>query len=58
MQWFGYKHISGTLQAKRYLTKLDITEAEESPFVKQVVYPFEAKDREEALIIIKARTEK
>ncbi len=50
--WFGYLHTQGTLQAKRYFDKRDTDEAEESPFVKEVVYPFEASDREEALEII------
>lgn len=47
--WWGYKHTSGSLQAKRYFEPLDIQEAKESPFCKQVVGPFEAEDREEAL---------
>ena len=51
--WWGYKHISGTLQAKRYFDKRDIEEAYESPFVDVVVHPFEASNREEALERIK-----
>jgi hypothetical protein len=47
--WWGYKHTSGTYQAKRYFDALDISEAEESPFCEEVVGPFEARDREEAL---------
>ena len=54
--WWGYKHVSGTLQAKRYFGKLDTDEAEQSPFVEQVVYPFEAESRDEALEIIKEQT--
>jgi len=54
--WWGYKHTSGTLQAKRYFDKLDIIEAQESPFVDQVVYPFPANDRDEALKYIEERT--
>lgn len=54
--WWGYKHISGTYQAKRYFDKRDTEEAEESEFVDQVVYPFEASSREEALEIIKQQT--
>lgn len=56
--WWGYKHTSGSLQAKRYFSKLDITEALESPFVEQVVGPFEAKDRVEALKILLNETTK
>lgn len=54
--WWGYKHVSGTLQAKRYFDKRDTDEAEESPFVAQVVYPFRATDREEALAHIEEET--
>ena len=54
--WWGYKHISGTLQAKRYFDKLDTDEAESSPFVERVVYPFYAKDRDEALKHIEEQT--
>jgi hypothetical protein len=50
--WWGYLHTSGTLQAKRYFSKLDTDEAEESPFCQQVIYPFEAENREEALVYI------
>lgn len=55
--WWGYKHVSGTLQAKRYFDRLDTEEAEQSPFVAQVVYPFPAKDRDEALSYIKEKTD-
>lgn len=54
--WWGYKHVSGTYQAKRYFNKLDTDEAEESPFCKQVVYPFEAESRDEAIEYIKKQT--
>lgn len=33
--WWGYRHVSGTLQAKRYFDKLDIEDAQESDFVKK-----------------------
>ena len=49
--WWGYKHVSGTYQAKGILIKRDTDEAEESDFVEQVVYPFAAKSRDEALKI-------
>lgn len=48
-QWWGYKHTSGTYQAKRYWEKLDIQEAIDSPFCDIVVGPFLAADREDAL---------
>lgn len=54
-QWWGYEHVSGTFQAKRYFEPLDIQEARESPFVKTAHGPFEAENREEALSIIKSK---
>ena len=54
--WWGYRHVSGTLQAKRDWDKRDTDEAEESPFVAQVVYPFPANDRDEALAYIEEKT--
>lgn len=53
--WWGYRHTNGNLQAKRYFSTLDVLEAVDSPFVDEVVEPFEAKGREEALKIIKQR---
>lgn len=50
--WWGYRHISGTVQAKRYFKRLDIEEAQESEFCAQVVGPFEAASRDEALSIV------
>lgn len=54
-QWWGYVHISGSLQAKRYFGPLDIQEAHESPFCTQITGPFEAETRDEALEIVKQR---
>jgi hypothetical protein len=54
--WWGYRHVSGTYQAKRYYDKRDLDEAYESDFVESVVRPFEADTREEALDYIKERT--
>jgi len=54
--WRGYKHISGTYQAKRYFEPLDIKEANESPFCDIVVGPFPATDREDALLKVKELT--
>lgn len=55
-KWWGYRHTSGTLQAKRYFEHLDIQEAEESPFCAKVIGPFEADTREEALAIVEKNT--
>lgn len=55
-KWWGYKHTSGTYQAKRYFDKRDTDEAYESPFCEIVVGPFEASDREEALRIVEEQT--
>jgi len=54
--WWGYKHTSGTYQAKRYFDRLDIQEAMESPFCEMVVGPFEAENRDEALNIVEQKT--
>ena len=54
--WWGYKHVSGTFQAKRYFDKRDTDEAEQSPCCEQVVYPFEAESRDEALDYIEKQT--
>ena len=53
--WYGYKHVNGTYQAKRYFDRQDIVEARESDFVHSVTPPFEAGDRKEALAEIKKR---
>ena len=47
--WWGYRHMNGSIQAKRYFGSLDIYEARESPFCKTVSSPFEAINREDAL---------
>jgi hypothetical protein len=54
--WWGYRHQSGTLQAKRYFGPLDTDEARDSPFCEVVVGPFPAKDREDALEQVKQLT--
>lgn len=50
--WWGYKHVNGSYQAKRYFDKIDITDAISSSFVANVVGPFEAEDRAEALLAV------
>jgi len=53
--WWGYVHKNGTVQAKRYFGPEDISEAEESPFCVEIVGPFEAYDRDDAIAIIKQK---
>lgn len=55
--YWGYKHVSGTYQAKRYFDKRDIQEANDSDFCEKVVGPFESKNREEALNKVKELTD-
>lgn len=51
--WWGYLHQFGTYHVKRYFNDpADLQEARESDFVSAVHGPFEAKDRQEALIIL------
>ncbi len=57
MLWWGYKHVSGTYQVKRYFDLRDIEEALLSDLVERVEYPFYADDRQEALIILKSKIE-
>ena len=49
IQWWGYRHINGTIQAKRYFDHRDIEDAMESPFVARWCGPFPCKDRDEAI---------
>lgn len=53
--WWGYKHINGSFQAKLYFGKMDLIEADSSPFVRRVFQPFEAEGREDAIKIIKLK---
>lgn len=55
-QWWGYRHVSGTYQAKRYFEPRDIQEARQSQFCETVVGPFLAEDRDEALKIVQELT--
>ena len=52
--WWGYLHSNKTIQVKRWFgDKKDYTDdCEGNPFVLQIVRPFEANSREEALKII------
>ena len=53
--WWGYLHTQETIHLKRYFSWEDLKDAEESPFVKTYSAPFEAADKEEALIILKEK---
>jgi hypothetical protein len=52
LKWWGYLHESGSIQLKRYFDNEDIYEAEDSPFVQEVLGPFEAESRDEAILIL------
>lgn len=56
LQWWGYLHTSGTIQAKRFFSDEDIFEARESPFCAKVVGPFNADNRDNAISIITRAT--
>lgn len=48
--WWGYVHVNGSVQVKRYHDSLmDIEDARDSPFVTRVFSPFKAEDREDAI---------
>jgi hypothetical protein len=52
LQWWGYLHVEGSLQVKRYFGPEDVKEAMESPFVALVYGPFIADGIEQALQIL------
>lgn len=57
-KWWGYLHNNGEIQVKRYFgDPLDIKEASESPFVRRVIRPFDATDRQDAINKIKISLE-
>jgi len=51
-KYWGYIHVDGSLIVKRFFSNLDITEALESPFVKQVFSEVEADDIQAARKIL------
>lgn len=53
VEWWGYLHINGSIQVKRFYDKRDLDEARESPFVERVIDPFLAGTRKDALEKIK-----
>lgn len=52
LKWWGYLHVNGTIQAKRFFDDRDIQDARESDFVARVHGPFEAEDRNFALLVL------
>jgi len=53
--WWGYLHVNGGIQVKRFFSQEDLDDANESPFVKRVFEPFEANSREQAILKVKAQ---
>jgi len=49
MLWWGYVHVNGSLQVKRFFSEDDLDDARSSPFVDEVIRPFEAESREDAI---------
>ncbi len=49
MMWWGYTHVDGSVHVKRYFSRTDIAEAQESYFVCWVYTPFPAESREAAI---------
>jgi hypothetical protein len=57
-KYWGYKHTSGTVHLKRAFGNFiqdTIDDAESSPFVEKIVYPFDADSRSEASEVLKAK---
>jgi hypothetical protein len=52
VDWYGYWHVDGTLHVKRFFDVGDVVEAENSPFVEEVIGPFLATDAESARLHI------
>ena len=47
--WWGYRHVNGSINVKRYFNRADIDEAYNSDFVMSVAEPFLADGRQDAL---------
>jgi hypothetical protein len=56
--YWGYSHVNGSIQAKRYFDQRDLQDAQESDFVDIIVGPFLANNRTEALDYIKKQINK
>lgn len=52
LTWWGYLHVNGTIQPKRYFGPRDIEDALASDFVARVFPPFQANSRSHAIEII------
>ena len=57
-KWWGYRHVNGDIQVKRFFGDRDIEEARESGFVAATCGPFMAKDRQGALGVAEERLAK
>lgn len=57
IMWWGYLHANGNIQVKRWFgDHKDYTDdCENNDFVLQVVHPFHAESREQAIEIISQR---
>jgi len=57
IMWWGYLHQNGTVQLKRWFGDVQdyTTDCQGNDFVQRVVPPFEAKTRDEALVVLKER---
>lgn len=55
LEWYAYLHVEGAIIVKRYQDSRDIIETRESDFVRMVTGPYEAKNRDVAIDIAKAR---
>ena len=47
--WWGYLHIDGEVKVKRFFDQRDIEDAYDSPFVDEVIQPFHATGRADAV---------
>lgn len=48
-KWWGYQHVNGSLQVKRFFDARDLVDAMDSDFVVKVIQVFDATDRADAL---------
>lgn len=58
MKWWGYIHINGSVKVKTFFDNESVWDAEESPHVASVIYPFEADTEEEVAEIVKKLLQK
>lgn len=55
--WWGYLHINGSVQVKRYFDERDLDDAYESDFVDLVIHPFPADGRTDAIAKVHQKIE-